>query len=543
MHYIKYGADMMRPLQKPKKEEKPYKIREGPLKELATQKIIQLILEKKLKGPFNREDLRDDIYVSSVFVKEKDLSRKKILLLVDYSSPKGDSINSAILPRYTYVALPKIQFFILLCLQIGKGAMMSVQDLKNAYYNVAIMKEYQRLFGFSWEGKILFPAYMPFGVATGCRTLQKLLDIVNLALRILFPQIFTLNGRPTSHHYLDDEAHVAINSTQAWLQCTLYILLVTIIGFPIDIAKVQFPSFHVTLLGFELNLLSFELSLKSNKATQYLKLILIELDYPSRAELHKSLKILGRLRHAAKAIHGAAAFVRQLELQIVSLQASDYPSRKFYTYTDGALNDLRFWKILLPKFNGIPFNYVVQSKGTFDLSLFTDASGNPELGFGAWDTFGNFCLINWSTTILNNHPLLSENRNNVLEFVAMVVTIIALRNKYKNKAIHAFSDNSTAVTWLIKKSPKFKIKYYHFVAFLLRTLMLTCIDSRIFIWFDFLPREFNKRADGLSNLRRDALKIIHVKPKINEPLKFSSFNPRSILKKLVSRARTEKFFV
>ena len=90
----------------------------------------------------------------------------------------------------------------------------------------------------------------------------------------------------------------------------------------------------------------------------------------------------------------------------------------------------------------------------------------------------------------------------------MVVTIIALKKQCMNKAVHAFSDNSTEVTWSMKKSPKFKMKYYHFVAFLLRTLTITCIDSRIFIWFDFLPREFNKRADGLSNLKKKKKKML-----------------------------------
>ena len=90
----------------PSKAEPPYPIRDGPLKELASKKFIDLYNEKRFIGPFNPDEVPEGTFVSPVFVKEKDLARNKVLVLVDYSSPKGDSINSAIPPEASYVAFP-----------------------------------------------------------------------------------------------------------------------------------------------------------------------------------------------------------------------------------------------------------------------------------------------------------------------------------------------------------------------------------------------------------------------------------------------------
>ena len=90
----------------PSKAEPPYPIRDGPLKELASKKFIDLHEEKRFIGPLSSDELPEGTFVSPVFVKEKDLNRNKVLVLVDYSSPKGASINSGIPPEASYVSFP-----------------------------------------------------------------------------------------------------------------------------------------------------------------------------------------------------------------------------------------------------------------------------------------------------------------------------------------------------------------------------------------------------------------------------------------------------
>ena len=120
--FIKNGADMERPHTKPPKEAPPYPIKPGLLKNLASKMLIDLHNQKKFLGPFWEHELpfpRDDIFLSPVFIKPKDLSRNKILFLFDFSAPNGASINSSILKEPTWVCLPTIQFYIKNILKFG----------------------------------------------------------------------------------------------------------------------------------------------------------------------------------------------------------------------------------------------------------------------------------------------------------------------------------------------------------------------------------------------------------------------------------------
>ena len=113
---------MERPLGKPPKEATPYPIPPGILKNLASKMLCDLHDQRKFLGPFTEAELpylRDHIYLSPVFIKPKDLSRNKILFLFDFSAPRGNSINSAILKACTWVLLPTIKSYIKNILKIA----------------------------------------------------------------------------------------------------------------------------------------------------------------------------------------------------------------------------------------------------------------------------------------------------------------------------------------------------------------------------------------------------------------------------------------
>ena len=499
---------MKRNTTRPTKETPPYPIKDGPLKELGSKKLLDLITEKKLGGPIPTTKLPDDIYRSPVFVKEKDLSRNKILFLIDFSSPLGDSINSAIAKEHSYVEFPRILFWLDLAYQIGPTAWITIADLQNAYYNVRIMEKYHHLFAFTWEDLAFLPFYMPFGVATGCSTLQKLLDIIFRALEIVFPQIYTWNGKSLGTHYLDDACWIATCELQSWYQVSIYYLIVTSIGLPIHPSKVQFPSKAGVLLGFKLDLKILLFSLKDGKAKKYLAIIHKHIKCINKATIKKSRSLIGKLRHAARAINGAFVFVRSIERQVIHLLDSNYPVFKCYTLDKEAIEDLKAWTQLLPLYNGLPFEYLTRTKFDTNSMLITDASGNPKLGFGGWDTFGNWFSIPWSKTFFKKSPLVLKNYNNILEFITVAVAILCPKNdSYKNQSIHVLCDNQTAVVWLIKKAPKFNNKYYGIIMYLLRKITLYCVKNHLYLWFDYISRNNNMRADALSKLKPNALKI------------------------------------
>ena len=134
-------------------------------------------------------------------------------------------------------------------------------------------KKYSKILAIHWQGKVLLPAFMPFGIATGCRTLQLILDVIQQALRISFPKVFCPHGVNLSDHYLDDKGAMHYSEIGAWLQCVLWIVVVWSIGLPFSPSKIQLPRKIVDLLGFTINLTSQSYSLKAKKAISYLKFV------------------------------------------------------------------------------------------------------------------------------------------------------------------------------------------------------------------------------------------------------------------------------
>ena len=400
------------------------------------------------------------------------------------------------------------------------------------------MKKYSNLFGIHWLGKVMLPLFMPFGVATGCKVLQTLLDIVVRALELKLPQLFLHNNKPLSDHYLDDQCGVAQSQAIAWLQCVIYITVVTMIGLPFSITKIQFPSKKVILLGFELDVLSSTLALKASKALKYLKQVVYLSENIHKAFIQLMQQVVGRLRHAAVAIHGASALVRGMEYQTNLMISLNYGRKRCFTLSLEARHDLEFWKILLPHFNGIPFTYVIKRKEDISITMFSDAAGNPNLGFAAWDTLGRFFVLPWNQTLLRTTTLIDENNINELELMAFCFMILASKQQYKGLAIQIYCDNKSAVSWWIHKAPKFKIKHYKVISHLIRQTTLHCIHNRTFIWIDYIKTQKNKRADKLSRLIPHAIDT----PQEGFPyIKFKYINIRRVVNKFVKIWKNKKW--
>ena len=204
-----------------------------------------------------------------------------------------------------------------------------------------------------------------------------------------------------------------------------------------------------------------------------------------------------------------------------------------YFHNCGSLesrHDLEFWKILLPHFNGIPFTYVIKRKEDISITMYSDAAGNPTLGFAAWDTLGRYYVLPWSQTLLKNSSILHDNNINTLELMAFCFMLLASKDAYNGLAIQVYCDNKNAVAWWIKKAPKFKIRYHKLVSHLIRQTTFHCILSRTFVWIDYIKTHENTRADKLSRLKPNAIYT----PQEGTPhLNFKFLNIRKVINKFV----------
>ena len=68
-NYIEHGADMRRHTIPPSKEEPPYPIKDGPLKELASKKFLELYDEKRFEGPYDERP--EGVFLSPILLRRK----------------------------------------------------------------------------------------------------------------------------------------------------------------------------------------------------------------------------------------------------------------------------------------------------------------------------------------------------------------------------------------------------------------------------------------------------------------------------------------
>ena len=440
---------------------------------------------------------------------------------MDYSAPKGASINSGISDEDKKTAFPAIILYVLIAYLGGPQGWMWVCDLEDAYFALTLMKKYWKLLAFEFEKRVIFPKYVPFGIATGCAILQKLLDIVLIALIKMFPEIYGTIKKPFMYHYLDDTAGGHSKKIIAYWQFILYALFIYTIGLRFSKSKFQGPSKLVLLLGFIFDLKQQTLSLNPEKVKTYLKNIIFLINYPNRATEKLLEMIIGKLRHAAKAIQGGNAFVRGLEEQLTIRKKMDTKTHEEFRLSLEAHHDLIYWSQLLKNYNGVPFVFLLRNKNHINITLFTDAAGRKDRGAGAWDTKGNWFQQKWEKTKLKKHPLVSEKFINELEFLTFTVALLKFTDDYKDKVIHIRCDNAAAVGWMIRKAPSFSNKYHKWISYLLRKIMLNCLKNRTYIWIDYINTKINKRADALS--RCELAKPLLVKqPLYPQKIKFKA---------------------
>ena len=412
---------------------------------------------------------------------------------------------------------------------------MSVVDLDSAYYNIFIMKVFRRLFAIHWQGLVFFPIFMPFGIATGCITLQKVMDVIFEALFIVYPDLYTHGGRRLVGHYLDDAIMFAMSKTKSYYGTIIYVVIMHLTGLPVSAKKLQWPSKRCKALGFQYDLRIQILSLVEKKAYQYHSEVVWMIKFYFKITIKKCQGITGKLRYAATAIHGAQAFVRQIEEQFHALLSKGYNVNKFFILSKASLHNLLFWEQLLLNMNAIPFKYIDFDKNVIQIFLFTDASGAKDKGMGAWDTLGNNFSVPWSKTILKDHKIIHNNYNNELEFTAFAVAFLHYIDQYKKKAIGIFCDNKAAVGWFIKKAPSFSNRYHKCISYLIRRIAIRCIYNNIFVYIDYISTHENKRADGLSRMDFRALcynQRGYTNPKFNK-----KSNPIKLLNSLLKKAK------
>ena len=131
------------------------------------------------------------------------------------------------------------------------------------------------------------------------------------------------------------------------------------------------------------------------------------------------------------------------------------------------------------------------SLNAVEISMFSDATKNPSLGFGA------VCDDSWSFAQWNPDFITDKDPSIAyLELYALVVTVTNWLDRFQNKRIVLFCDNQSLVHMVNNMTSSCKN-----CMVLVRMLVLKCLTENCRVFACYVKSEDNKAADYLSRLK------------------------------------------
>ena len=118
------------------------------------------------------------VQVSPFGVIPKGHTPGKWRLIVDLSSPTGNSVNDGIAPdlcSLSYISVDDISGVIA---SVGKGALLAKVDIKSAYRIMPVHPEDRPLLGMQWKGELYVDTCLPFGLRSAPRIFTAVADML-----------------------------------------------------------------------------------------------------------------------------------------------------------------------------------------------------------------------------------------------------------------------------------------------------------------------------------------------------------------------------
>ena len=169
-------------------------------------------------------------------------------LIVDLSSPSGDSVNDGIDKSLCSLSYMSVDEVVDRVMEMGKGALMAKFDLKSAYRNIPVHPEDRWLLGMMWDGQLFVDVALPFGLRSAPKIFNAVADALAFVIRHNYKGVKWLK------HYLDDFIIVEAPESDScgWgLKVALGVCEET--GFPIAEEKSRGPTTLLDVLGIEVD--------------------------------------------------------------------------------------------------------------------------------------------------------------------------------------------------------------------------------------------------------------------------------------------------
>ena len=335
-------------------------------------------------GPFERHAI-PPVHVSGFGVISKRHQTDKWRLIVDLSSPDGNSVNDGIDRATCSLSYVTVDDIAQVALQLGRGALIAKTDIRHAYRQVPVHPEDRSLLAMCLRGQVFVDSRLPFGL----RSAPMIFSAVADALEWVASQR-TVNGTRI-FHYIDDFVVVGPPRSDT---CASSLLAVTQtcdnLGVLIAPEKTEGPTTRITVLGIEFDTLEMVLRLPDDKLERVGRTL--STWRGRRSGTRRDLESLaGTLQNACSVVRPGRFFMRR----IYDLLAGTHAFKPFYMVR---LNvecqaDIEWWATFVTQWNGVSLLRPLRSAAP-DVEVWSDASGS--WGCGAmWQSM--WFQVAWGT--------------------------------------------------------------------------------------------------------------------------------------------------
>ena len=440
--------------------------------DIVDDKLAKEITAGRIAGPFSSPPL-EDFRVSPLGVVPKK-SPGEFRLIHHLSYPKGFSINDGIPGEYSSVSYATIEDGIRLIKRAGQGCFLAKTDIKSAFRIVPIHPADYNLLGMQWKNSFYYDRCMPMGCSSSCLTFEALSTAVEWIARHKYHIIHII-------HLLDDFLIMAPTFDLCSKQLDIFLSLCSYLGIPIAREKTFGPLTTLSFAGIELDSIQMEARLPSDKLTKCMELIEAFLKR-KKVTLRELQSLIGLLNFACSVVRPGRAFLRRLIDLTIGIRSGHFMIR----LSKESKADLRLWLSFLRNFNGKSFFINENWLSSYQMQLYTDASG--ALGFGAI-CGTHWCYGRWPDSWAYQNIA-------ILEFYPIVLSLYLWGREMRNRCILFFTDNEALVHVINKQSCKDKT-----LMSFVRQLVLVSLRNNIVFRAKHIPGSRNCLADALSRLQ------------------------------------------
>ena len=219
-------------------------------------------------------------------------------IIYHLSAPYELSINDFIDPLNYTLTYCSVDDAYTIINQLGKGALLSKIDLKNAFRQIPVRREDWNLLGILWKQKYYIDTCLPFGLRSAPYLFNRLASAIHWVLE---------NNYGVQHllHYLDDFLTAGPANTEICQQnLTNMLSLCHKINVPVKGEKVEGPTTRLTFLGIVLDTVAMTASISGDRKCSLLASLQEFISRP-KCTKRELLSLVGTLSFACKVVPAA----------------------------------------------------------------------------------------------------------------------------------------------------------------------------------------------------------------------------------------------